>query len=139
MVTRRGWFRWLVAYNLLLAASALAGTAPIQLDVDATDAPRSILHAKLHIPAAPGPLTLFYPKWIPGEHMPSGPINDLTGLQMTANGKPVNWQRDPDNMYAFHLDVPAGADAVDISLDFLLAPGGGSFPQVFPRQPSCWT
>ncbi len=127
MEIRRGWFRWLVALNFFLAASALAGTAPIQLEVDATDATRSILHAKLHIPASPGPLTLFYPKWIPGEHMPSGPINDLTGLQMTANGKPVNWQRDPDNMYAFHLDVPAGAEAVDVSLDFLLPAGGGSF------------
>ncbi len=118
---------WLVALNFLLAASALAGTAPIRLEVDATDATRSILHAKLHIPAAPGPLTLFYPKWIPGEHMPSGPINDLTGLKMTANGQPVNWQRDAENMYAFHLEVPAGAEAVDVSLDFLLPAGGGSF------------
>ena len=127
METQRGLSRWLVAFTLLLAASALAGAAPIQLDVDATDAPRSILHARLHIPAQPGPLTLFYPKWIPGEHMPSGPINDLTGLEMSANGKPVIWQRDPDNMYAFHLDVPAGADAVDVSLDFLLPTGGGSY------------
>jgi predicted metalloprotease with PDZ domain len=127
METKRGSFRWLVLFNLLLAASAFAQTGPIKLDVDATDAPRSILHARLHIPAPPGPLTLFYPKWIPGEHMPSGPINDLTGLEMSANGRPLNWQRDADDMYAFHLDVPAGADAVDVSLDFLLPTGGGSF------------
>ena len=103
------------------------GAAPIRLDVDATDAARSLLHAKLHIPATPGPLTLFYPKWIPGEHMPSGPINDLTGLEMSANGKPIEWQRDAENMNAFHLNVPAGADAVDVTLDFLLPTGGGSF------------
>jgi predicted metalloprotease with PDZ domain len=127
METKRGSFRWLVLFNLLLAASAFAQTGPIKLDVDATDAPRSILHARLHIPAQPGPLTLFYPKWIPGEHMPSGPINDLTGLEMSANGRPLNWQRDADDMYAFHLDVPARADAVDVSLDFLLPTGGGSF------------
>lgn len=127
METQRKWSRWLVAFNLLLAATAFAGAAPIQLDVDATDATRSILHAKLHIPVQPGPLTLFYPKWIPGEHMPSGPINDLTGLEMSANGRPLNWQRDPDNLYAFRLDVPAGADAVDVSLDFLLPTGGGSY------------
>jgi len=127
METKRGSFRWLVLFNLLLAASAFAQTGPIKLDVDATDAPRSILHARLHIPAPPGRLTLFYPKWIPGEHMPSGPINDLTGLEMSANGRPLNWQRDADDMYAFHLDVPAGADAVDVSLDFLLPTGGGSF------------
>jgi len=127
METKRGSFRWLVLFNLLLAASAFAQTGPIKLDVDATDAPRSIVHARLHIPAQPGPLTLFYPKWIPGEHMPSGPINDLTGLEMSANGRPLNWQRDADDMYAFHLDVPARADAVDVSLDFLLPTGGGSF------------
>jgi len=125
--TKRELFQWLAAFSLLWPASALGGTAPIQLDVDATDAMRCLLHARLHIPAAPGPLTLYYPKWLPGEHMPDGPINDLTGLQMSVQGKPVTWQRDPDNMYAFHLDVPAGAEAVDVSLDFLLAPGGGSF------------
>ncbi len=127
METKCGLSRWLVVFNLLLATSVLAGAAPIQLDVDATDATRSILHAKLHIPASPGPLTLFYPKWIPGEHMPSGPINDLTGLEISANGRPVNWQRDAENMNTFHLKVPAGADAVDVSLDFLLPTGGGSY------------
>ena len=127
MENKCGWSPWLVFFNLILAASALAQTGPIKLDVDATDAPRSLLHARLHIPAQPGKLTLFYPKWIPGEHSPSGPINDLTGLQMTASGKPVTWQRDPDDMYAFHLAVPAGADAVEVSLDFLLSTGGGSF------------
>jgi len=127
METKRGLVLWLISFNLLLAASALAGTAPIRLEVDATDAPRSLLHARLHIPAAPGPLTLFYPKWLPGEHMPSGPINDLTGLEISANGKPVAWQRDAENMYAFHLDAPAGAEGVEVSLDFLLPTGGGSF------------
>ncbi|MGA2243132.1 MAG: M61 family peptidase [Verrucomicrobiota bacterium] len=95
--------------------------------MDATDTPRGILHARLHIPARPGPLTLYYPKWIPGEHSPSGPINGLTGLQMTASGRPVSWRRDADDMYALHLDVPAGADAVDVSLDFLLPTGGGAY------------
>ncbi|MGO8839239.1 MAG: M61 family metallopeptidase [Limisphaerales bacterium] len=127
MKIRRGLLSLLSLLNLLVAAAAPAAPVPIQLDVDATDAPRSILHARLHIPAAPGPLTLFYPKWIPGEHMPSGPINDLAGLKINANGKPLDWRRDPDNMYAFHLEVPAGAEAVEVSLDFLLPTGGGSF------------
>ena len=127
MDTKRGLFLCQTALMLFIAGPVLAETAPIKLDVDATDAARNILHARLHIPASPGQLTLFYPKWIPGEHMPSGPINDLTGLQMSANGKPLQWQRDADDMYAFHLDVPAGTDAVDVSLDFLLPTGGGSF------------
>jgi predicted metalloprotease with PDZ domain len=127
MHTKHGWFFWQTALMLFIVGPVLAQTAPIQLEVDATDATRNILHARLHIPASPGKLTLFYPKWIPGEHMPSGPINDLTGLQISANGQPLHWQRDADDMYAFHLDVPADADAVDVSLDFLLPTGGGSF------------
>jgi len=124
MEMKRGRFLWLAAAVLLIAAPAFAEVAPVKIDVDATDAARDILHARLHILASPGPLTLFYPKWIPGEHMPSGPINNLTGLEMTANGQPLNWRRDADDMFAFHLDVPAGADAVDVSLDFILTAGG---------------
>jgi hypothetical protein len=104
-----------LAASLVIAASALAEPAAVKLDVDATDAPRNLLHAHLHIPAAPGKLTLFYPKWIPGEHSPTGPVNDLTGLEFSAQGKPLDWQRDPVDMFAFHLNVPAGADAVEVS------------------------
>ncbi len=124
MLTKRGFSFWQTLLMLFITAPLFAETAPIKLDVDATDAPRNILHARLHIPASPGKLTLFYPKWIPGEHMPSGPINDLTGLQMSANGQPLRWERDADDMFTFHLDLPAGADAVDVSLDFLLSSGG---------------
>ena len=127
MLTKLGWFLGQTALMLVFALPALAEMPPIKLDVDATDAPRNLLHARLHIPASPGKLTLFYPKWIPGEHMPSGPSNGLTGLQMSAHGQPLPWQRDADDMYAFHLEVPAGADAVDVSLDFLLPTSGGSF------------
>lgn len=94
--------------------------APITIAVDATEAPRKILHARLSIPANPGPLTLMYPKWIPGEHGPTGPIIDLAGLKLSAAGKPIPWRRDDVEMYAFHIEVPAGASAIDVSLDFLL-------------------
>lgn len=125
MDIKRGLSLWQTVSMLFVALTASAETMPIKLDVDATDAPRNILHARLQIPASPGQLTLFYPKWIPGEHAPSGPINNLTGLQMSANGQPIKWQRDAEDMFTFHLDVPAGADAVDVSLDFLLSSGGG--------------
>jgi predicted metalloprotease with PDZ domain len=117
----------LVSLAWLFAAAAPVQTAPIKLDVDATDAPRYILHAQLHIPAQPGPLTLLYPKWLPGEHGPDGPITDLVGLKISAAGKLVNWQRDADNMFAFHLTVPASANAVDVSFDFLLPSGSGAY------------
>lgn len=120
--------RCMVAAFLFVAAGVQAQErpAPIQLVVDETAAPQKILHAQLVIPAKPGPLTLYYPEWIPGEHMPDGPIMNLTGLKFTAGGKPIAWRRDLVDMFAFHLDVPQGADAVDVQLDFLLsAPASG--------------
>jgi predicted metalloprotease with PDZ domain len=115
------------ACALLVAASTFSQDAPIKLDVDATDAPRKVLHARLRIPAQPGKLTLLYPKWIPGEHAPTGPITDLVGIKVSAAGKPIEWQRDSEDMFAFHLEVPPGANAVEVSLDFLLPPNANGF------------
>lgn len=100
---------------------------PITLEVDAREAPRKIFHAKLKIPAKPGALTLLYPKWIPGEHGPTGPIADVAGLKITAGGKTIPWRRDPLNMYGLEIEVPAGADAVEVSLDFLSPAETGGF------------
>ena len=102
------------------AVQTRGSLGPITIADDATEAPRKILHARLSIPASPGPLTLMYPKWIPGEHGPTGPITDLAGLKFSAAGKPIAWRRDDVEMYAFHIDVPAGATTIDVSLDFLL-------------------
>src|SRR6516162_10532235 len=99
------------------AAPLRAGARPIELSVDATEAPRKLLHARLVIPAAPGPLTLYYPKWIQGEHAPSGPVTDLSGLKFKAGGKALPWRRDDVDMFAFHCTVPEGADAVEVDLD----------------------
>src|SRR5437870_4964280 len=68
-----------------------ASTAPITLTVDATDAPRGLFHAHLVIPVTPGALTLYYPKWIPGEHGPTGPIMQLAGLRFSASGRAIPW------------------------------------------------
>jgi predicted metalloprotease with PDZ domain len=109
------------------SASAQSTSAPIQISVDLTEAPRHIFHAHLVIPAAPGPLTLLYPKWIPGEHMPDGPISDLAGLKFSAGGQTLAWHRDSVDMYAFHMEVPAGATSVEASLDYLNPVEGGGF------------
>jgi predicted metalloprotease with PDZ domain len=91
-----------------------------------SDAARKMLHARLAIPVQPGPLTLVYPKWIPGEHGPTGPIDDLAGIIFTANGQTLPWQRDDVDMFAFHLKVPPGAALLDCRLDFLAtAPPSG--------------
>jgi predicted metalloprotease with PDZ domain len=103
------------------AASAFAQAA-MTLNVDATDSARNIVHTKLTIPVRPGPLTLFYPKWIPGEHSPTGPINDLVGLKLSANGKPIPWRRDEVEMFAFHCNIPAGVSLLDVTFDDVSQP-----------------
>jgi predicted metalloprotease with PDZ domain len=92
----------------------------IQLTVDATDLPHAIFRAHETIPVAgPGPITLLYPKWLPGNHSPTGPIDKLAGLTIKAGGKPLVWTRDPVDVYAFHVDAPAGVSTLDIDLQFL--------------------
>jgi predicted metalloprotease with PDZ domain len=92
----------------------------IRLGVDATDLAHAIFRAHETIPvAAPGPLTLLYPKWLPGNHSPTGPIDKLAGLTITADGKPLSWRRDPVDVYAFHVDVPAGVSEIAVDLQFL--------------------
>jgi predicted metalloprotease with PDZ domain len=104
---------------------AVAKSSPptITISVDASEAPRKIFHAQLSIPASPGTLTLYYPKWIPGEHGPTGPIQDVAGLKFTANGQSLKWRRDLLDGWTFHIEVPAGASAVNASLDFISPTG----------------
>jgi predicted metalloprotease with PDZ domain len=104
----------------ILAVSTWAATPPtVTIAVDATTAPRKIFHASLKIPATPGDLTLYYPKWIPGEHAPDGPVIDLAGLKFAAAGKPLKWRRDLLDGFTLHVDVPAGVNEISADLDFL--------------------
>lgn len=89
----------------------------IRLHVDLTDAPRNIYHAHLQIPAHSGEMSLVFPKWIPGNHRPSGPLGALTGIRMEAGGHAIEWQRDALEMYEFHVNIPAGVETLDVSLD----------------------
>jgi predicted metalloprotease with PDZ domain len=108
---------------LVTFLSDLAGAQSIQLLVDLTDAPRNIFHSQLTIPVKPGLLRLVYPEWIPGNHRPSGPIANVTGIKMQAAGRTLAWQRDPVDMYAFHVDVPAGATELHVSMDTITNDG----------------
>ena len=121
-------FTLLIAACLALAAMPARAQnpppGPITISVDATDAPRRVLHAKLQFPVTPGPLTLYYPKWMPADHSPDGPIWNLAGLHFSAGGKEIPWQQDLVDMFAFNLEVPAGTSSLDASLDFLLSPPG---------------
>jgi predicted metalloprotease with PDZ domain len=107
------------------AVMAYAQGAPMTLAVDLTDAPRKVVHAVETLPVQPGPLTLVYPEWIPGEHGPTGPIVNQAGFTIAApDGTPVKWERDLVDMYSYHVTVPAGVTQLNIKMDFLAVAGG---------------
>lgn len=102
-----------------------AGT--IELAVDLTDARQRIFRAHESIPVKPGPLVLLYPKWIPGEHIPSGPLEAVAGIRITGGGQRIPWRRDLENMFAISLQVPAGIDRIELEFQFLSPSAGGQF------------
>jgi len=103
-----------------LSISGWSATPPnVTIAVDASTAPRKIFHATLKIPASAGDLTLYYPKWIPGEHAPDGPVVDLAGLKFSAGGQTLKWRHDLLDGFTIHVEVPAGVTDVDAELDFL--------------------
>jgi len=127
--------RWVVLLQAVLFAIAIFGLAApramaqvgptVQLTVDATQVPLGMVKTHEVMPVHPGPLTLYYPKWIPGEHAPSGPIANVTGLKFYANGKEIPWERDKLDVFTFHVDVPQGASKLDVDFDYLEPQAGG--------------
>lgn len=124
-----------MTFRSILAATAgivaiLASAAEardLKVSVDARDVARKRLHTELVLEVEPGPLTLSYPQWIPGEHGPTGPLDTIIGMKITANGKPLAWARDPYDVYSVKVDVPQGVKTLAISLEGGLPAGGGAF------------
>ena len=122
-----------VVFLLSCCVALIAQTATkpaMRLEVDATDPGRNFFHAKLTMPVTPGPLTLAYPEWIPGNHRPSGPIVNMTGLHIEGGGHAIEWRRDLKEMYLIHLQVPAGISEITATFDEITNTGvaGGSGP-----------
>ncbi|KAG5735833.1 hypothetical protein E4T56_gene11302, partial [Termitomyces sp. T112] len=86
----------------------------ITLDIDATDIARGLFRVTQNVPVAPGTknLILQLPQWVPGGHSPRGTIDQLVDVKFYADGKLLHWWRDPVEVFAFHVDVPAGARSV---------------------------
>lgn len=121
----------------ILATSAAHAAITIQLSVDATDVSHGIQHAHLLIPVRPGPLTLAYPKWIPGEHGPNGPITQLMNLHFVASGRELRWHRGAVDGFSFHVTLPSGVRFLDVYLDYFsppqqFGPGFGDTPNSTP-------
>jgi predicted metalloprotease with PDZ domain len=101
--------------------------APFRIDVDASEATRRIIRTHMEFPVKPGVFTLEYPKWIPGEHSPSGPIEDLVGIRVTAGGRTIPWTRDSVDIYEFRIDVPQDVSSISVDAEFISPPETGMF------------
>jgi predicted metalloprotease with PDZ domain len=104
--------------------AAAATPLPLTLSVDLTDTARRVYRVQENVPASAGHLVLQYPKWVPGEHGPTGPLDSVAGLTISADGQPLPWRRDLEDMFALHVEVPPGARAVDLAFQYL-SPGPG--------------
>jgi predicted metalloprotease with PDZ domain len=105
------------------------------LRVDATDLDQNIFSVQQTIPVAKsGQMTLLFPEWLPGNHAPRGQVEKVAGLVIKAGGKVLRWQRDPVDVYAYHIDVPSGARALDLSFKFLSATAGDQGRIVVTRE-----
>ncbi len=116
------------AVGIVCGMSVYAGPRLLALDpaptmtllVDETQAFRRIafVHEEIHV--RPGLITLAYPRWIPGEHGPTGPIQNLAALRVHSGDMTLPWARDPDDIYAFRIEVPTGTDTITVDFDTLL-------------------
>jgi len=104
------------------AAPAQPGSSktPIQITADLSEAPRKLYHAEIDIPVTEGSVALTTPKWIPGNHRPTGPVDDITGVVFTANGQKLPWRRDDVDLYQFHVTIPKGVTTLHAHLDCIV-------------------
>jgi predicted metalloprotease with PDZ domain len=141
---RRNWNKaTLIVLSLTMLALtpfATAESSRMTLDVDATDVSHGIQHAHVVLPVRPGPLTLAYPKWVPGEHAANGPITQLVNLHFSAPEREIGWRRDTLDAFSFHIIIPTGTHALTVDFDYLSPPetfgaGFGKSPNMTLNQP----
>ena len=97
----------------------------ISVAVDTSNIAQGIFEVHETIPVIKGaPLTLLYPEWRPGNHSPTGRsrLARVARLEITADGKPLAWTRDPVNVFAFHVSPPSRATSIDVDFQYLTPP-----------------
>ncbi len=115
------------ALVLVALACAPAFGSDLTVRIDARDIAGRHLRTHESLAVKPGPLVLVYPKWIPAEHAPAGPLDSIIGLEIVANGQRLAWKRDPYEMYALSVTVPSGVKQLEISLESGLPDDGDGF------------
>jgi predicted metalloprotease with PDZ domain len=106
----------------IAAPRDVAYPGTMRLHVDATDTVRHIYRVRQTIPiAAAGPMTLLFPRWLPGTHAPTGRIEQLAGLTIRAGATRLEWTRDAVDGFAFHVTAPNATPALEIEFQILTA------------------
>ncbi|MBA2635311.1 MAG: peptidase M61, partial [Sphingomonas sp.] len=107
------------------AARDIPYPGTLEISLDTTDNLRGIFRVKQRVPVtAAGDLVMLLPEWIPGNHKAAGEIGKISGIRFSASGQPLRWERDSLNVYAFHIDVPAGVSNVDVEFQYISATAG---------------
>jgi len=99
----------------------------IKYEVDATDVERKIVRVRQTIPVTAGPLVLLYPKFLPGNHAATGPIQLISGVTVTGGGARIDWLRDTIDPNAFHIDVPQGVSEIVVEFQWLTQPDNATW------------
>src|SRR5579875_3487367 len=112
--------RFVPLLSLALPAFAAPAQQPIRITADLTEAPRKLYHAEIDLPVHAGENSFTTPEWIPGNHRPTGPAEDITGVVFSVAGKPLQWRRDDVDLYEFHVEVPKGISTIHAHLDCIV-------------------
>lgn len=99
----------------------------IAIQADLTDLDHKVIRVRQTVPVSAGPLVLQYPKFIPGNHADTGPIQLISGVTVTGNGQRIEWLRDTVDPHAFHLDIPAGVASIDVVFEWLTQPDNATW------------
>lgn len=94
----------------------------IGIQVDLTNLDHKVIRTRQTIPVSAGHLVLQYPKFIPGNHADTGPIQLISGVTVTGAGRRIEWVRDTVDPHAFHLDIPAGVSEIEVAFEWLTQP-----------------
>jgi predicted metalloprotease with PDZ domain len=111
----------LVVITAITAIAEDTSSPVVVLVVDETHEARRIAFVHEEIRVQPGSVALAYPRWIPGEHGPTGAIQQFAALHIRSGNETLPWVRDPDDIYMIHIEVPAGTDRISADFDVLLA------------------
>ena len=112
---------FLAITGMVTCAFAQSTSAPaITLVVDESLAAQRIATVHEEIRVRPGNLALAYPLWIPGEHGPTGPLENVAAIRIHSGNTVLRWTRDPEEIATIHVEIPAGADRLTIDFDTLL-------------------